>query len=205
MAKKSRTRKALDLTLPIYQFKITLKEIEPPIWRRIQVKECSLDKFHEHIQTAMGWESCYAYEFTINGMFYSDPDVLHPEFEDFGVASTVRLSEFVPENGKRFRFQYEHDFDFSWEHEILFEGCLRVEKGTGYPICLEGERACPLDDVGGLHGYQEYLEAITDPNHEHHQEFMECRGPYDPEAFDAKAATKKMRRGLPNWREMEWI
>ena len=135
MAKKSRTRKALDLTLPIHQFKITLQHIKPPIWRRIQVKDCTLHKLHQHIQTAMGWESCYAYEFTINGMCYSDPDVWHPEFEDSGVASTVRLSECVPENGKRFRFQYEHDFDFSWEHDILFEGCLRVEKGTGYPIC----------------------------------------------------------------------
>ena len=39
----------------VYQFKITLLESQPPIWRRIQVKDCTLDKLHEHIQTAMGW------------------------------------------------------------------------------------------------------------------------------------------------------
>ena len=39
----------------VYQFKITLLDSQPPIWRRIQVKDCTLDKLHEHIQTAMGW------------------------------------------------------------------------------------------------------------------------------------------------------
>ena len=43
----------------LYQFKITLKDIQPPIWRRIQVKDCSLDKLHEHIQMAMGWTSSH--------------------------------------------------------------------------------------------------------------------------------------------------
>ena len=45
-------------TIPVaerlYQFKITLKDSHPPIWRRIQVRDCTLDKLHEHTQTAMG-------------------------------------------------------------------------------------------------------------------------------------------------------
>ena len=53
------------------------------------------------------------------------------------------------------------------------------------------------------HGYQEYLEALADPKHEEHASWMEWRGPFDPEKFDAQAATKRMRKGLPNWREME--
>ena len=32
---------------------------------------------------------------------------------------------------------------------------------------------------------------------------MEWSGPFDPEAFDAKVATKEMRKGLPNWREVK--
>jgi len=188
----------------LYQLRITVNGIQPPIWRRIQIKDCTLHKLHQHIQTAMGWESCYAYEFAINGICYRDPDAWHPEFEDFGDASTVRLSEFVPDSGKRFRFRYVHDFGFSWDHEILFEGCLRIEKGTGYPLCLEGERASPLDDVGGPHGYRVYLEAMADPNHEHHQEFMVCRGPYAPETFDVEAVTERMRRGYPKWHDEKW-
>jgi hypothetical protein len=44
--------------------------------------------------------------------------------------------------------------------------------------------------------YAEYLEAITDPNHEQHEELLAWRGPFDPEAFDVKKATRVMRRRL---------
>ena len=120
-------------------------------------------------------------------------------------STNTKLSDVLPKSGKRFRFEYEYDFGDGWEHEILFEGCLRVEKGARYPLCVEGERACPPEDVGGTYGYQEYLEAMADPKHERHDECMEWRGPSDPEAFDAKAMTKKMRRGLPNWRNQAWV
>ena len=70
-------------------------------------------------------------------------------------------------------------------------------------MCLEGKRACPPEDVGGPYGYQEFLEALADPKHERHEEFMEWGGRFAPEKFDAKAVTKAMQKGLPNWREME--
>ena len=77
------------------------------------------------------------------------------------------------------------------------------KRGARYPLCLEGERACPPEDVGGVWGYQEFLEAMANPKHDRHNELIEWMGPFDPEEFDAKTATKVMRRGLPNWREQE--
>ena len=192
----------------LYQFKITLKDIEPPIWRRIQVKNCTLDKLHEHIQTAMGWTNSHLHQFKIGGVLYGDPQLLCQGFEDDPeVVNSLetRLSSVVPEDDSRFAFTYKYDFGDGWEHEVLFEGCLRAEKGARYPLCVEGERACPPEDVGGTYGYQEYLEAMADPKHKEHADYLEWRGPLDPEAFDAQAATKMMRRGLPNWREEEWI
>ena len=192
----------------LHQFKITLKDIEPPIWRRIQVKDCTLDKLHEHIQTAMGWTNSHLHQFKIGGVLYGDPQLLCEGFEDDPEVINsldTRLRAIVPEDGSRFAFTYEYDFGDGWEHEVLFEGCLRAEKGSRYPLCLEGERACPPEDMGGTYGYQEYLKAMADPKHEQHEEFMEWRGPFDPEEFDAGAATKMMRRGLPNWRNEEWI
>jgi len=41
----------------LYQFKITLLDIKPVIWRRIQVPDCALGDLHEIIQAAMGWEN----------------------------------------------------------------------------------------------------------------------------------------------------
>jgi hypothetical protein len=190
----------------VYQFKITLKEIEPPIWRRIQVKDCTLDKFHEHIQTAMGWTNSHLHQFKIGGVRHGDPELLHEGWQDEEPpvnSLQIKISKIVPADGKRFQFDYEYDFGDDWQHEIVFEGCLRAEKGVRYPLCLEGERACPPEDVGGTGGYEEYLEAMANPKHEEHESFMEWRGPFDPEKFDAQTVTKRMRRGLPDWREME--
>ncbi|MHB0960550.1 MAG: plasmid pRiA4b ORF-3 family protein [Pirellulaceae bacterium] len=190
----------------LYQFKITLKGIEPPIWRRIQVKDCTLDRLHEHIQTAMGWTNSHLHQFKIGGVCYGDPDLIYEgwEEEDLPVNSLcTKVSKIVPQDGKRFRFDYEYDFGDGWEHEVLFEGCLRAEKGTRYPLCVEGQRACPPEDVGGVDGYQQYLETLSDPENEEWDEMSNWRGPYCPEHFDAEAATKTMRRRLPNWRETE--
>ena len=190
----------------VYQFKITLKGVKPAIWRRIQVKDCTLDKLHEHIQTAMGWTNSHLHQFDIGGVRYGDPELIYEGWEDEEPpvnSLRTKVSKIVPADGKRFRFDYEYDFGDGWEHEILFEGYLRAEKGSRYPLCLEGQRACPPEDVGGSGGYEEYLEAMANPKHEEHESFMEWRGTFDPEAFDARAASRAMRTGLPNWREME--
>ncbi|MEZ6131157.1 MAG: plasmid pRiA4b ORF-3 family protein [Planctomycetaceae bacterium] len=187
----------------LYQFKITLLESQPPIWRRIQVKNCTLDKLHEHIQTAMGWTNSHLHQFEIDGERYGDPELLDDGFDDFEcVDSTVaKNSEIVPKDGKRFQFTYQYDFGDNWQHEVLFEGCLRAEKGQRYPLCVEGERNCPPEDVGGVWGYAEFLEAIADPKHEQHDDFGEWAGDFDSEEFDAGKTTKAMRRGLPDWRQ----
>lgn len=187
----------------LYQFKITLLESQPPIWRRIQVKNCTLDKLHEHIQTAMGWTNSHLYQFEIDGERYGDPELLDDGFEDFRcIDSTVtKISEFMRKDGKRLGFLYQYDFGDNWQHEVLFEGCLRADKGGRYPVCVEGERVCPPEDVGGVWGYAEFLAAIADPKHEQHADFVEWAGEFDPEEFDAGKVTKAMRRGLPDWRQ----
>ena len=190
----------------VFQFKITLLGIEPPIWRRIQTKDCTLDKLHEHIQTAMGWTNSHLHQFKIGGVIHGDPQLLYEGWQDETPpvdSRRLKVSKIVPHDGKRLSFQYEYDFGDGWEHEVLFEGFLPARKSVKYPLCVEGERACPPEDVGGTGGYDEYLEALADPKHEEHDSYMEWRGPFDPDAFDAKAATKEMRKGLPNWREME--
>jgi len=83
----------------------------------------------------------------------------------------------------------------------LFEGCPPKDPKTKYPVCLEGNRACPPEDCGGPWGYASLLEVIANPKHEEHAEMLEWCGPFDPEAFDANKATKEMRKGLPDWRQ----
>jgi Plasmid pRiA4b ORF-3-like protein len=202
--KQARGIGAITPSERLYQFKITLLGIKPPIWRRIQVKDGTLDKLHEHIQTAMGWTNSHLHQFKINGERFGDPQLLDDGFDGFEhIDSTItKLSEIVPEDGSRFCFRYEYDFGDGWEHEILFEGCVRAEPNGRYPLCLEGARACPPEDVGGVGGYEEFLEALADPKHEQHEDFVQWSGRgYYPESFDPIQATKHMKRGLPNWRQ----
>ena len=188
----------------LYQFKITLVDSEPPIWRRIQVRNCTLDKLHERIQTAMGWTNSHLYQFSIDFKCYSDPALFDGGFigEDCVDSTMTKIGEIVPQDGRRYRFFYEYDFGDDWQHEVLFEGCLRAEKGQRYPICVEGERACPPEDVGGIGGYVQFLEAKDDPKHERHEDYRGWLPSFDPEQFDAEERTKAMRRGLPDWRKM---
>ena len=190
----------------VYQFKIVLLETRPPIWRRIQVGDCTLDKLHEHIQTALGWTNSHLHHFRIDGKLYGDPMLMAETFGELNYADSTRtmLSDILPARGRRSRFEYEYDFGDSWQHEVLFEGRPKTEPRKRYPLCVEGARACPPEDVGGVWGYVDFLRAIADPEDEQHDDMFEWIGrrKFDPEAFDPAKATTRMKRGLPDWRRM---
>jgi hypothetical protein len=179
----------------LFQFRITLLDVKPAIWRQIQVPDCTLVDLHEYIQAAFGWENYHLHQFDIDGVRYSQPAPDGDDFDrDFEDETGVLLSKLLPKSSRKARWIYEYDFGDGWRHEVLFEAFPPVEPKAKSPICLEGERACPPEDCGGPWGYGDYLAAIADPRHEQHEELMEWRGPFDPEAFDAKKATKEMRK-----------
>ena len=182
----------------VFQFKITLLEIEPPIWRRFQVPDMSLAQLHQCIQGVMGWEMAHLYEFTIRGECYTVCLEPHPFFgnDDMKEASNVMLSDVIPQTKRRLRFRYCYDFGDNWEHRVDFEGMKPAKEGQGYPLCMEGARACPPEDIGGVWGYSELLRAIADPSDEDHEYYGELSRSYDPEAFDAEQATRRMRHAM---------
>ena len=180
----------------VYQFKIILMGIKPEVWRRIQIQDCTLDKLHEHIQTAMGWTNSHLHQFEIKGERYGDPALMDDGFDGFACIDSTKtyLSRVLPGTDKRFAFRYEYDFGDSWQHKILFEGTPPVDLKAKYPLCMEGERACPPEDCGGVWGYGDFLKAIRNPKHEEHDSMLEwVGGRFDSEYFDAKEATAAMR------------
>jgi hypothetical protein len=170
----------------IYQIKVTLKDSHPPIWRSIQVPgDIPLSRLHAVLQIVMGWTNSHLHQFKVGGRYYGKPD---PEFAD--------MIEVIDERQARLdqialavkaRFIYEYDFGDSWEHELVVEKILPPEQGVLYPRCMDGRRACPPDDVGGVWGYQDFLKAIRDPRHPEHEDMLEwIGGEFDPEAFDLR-------------------
>jgi hypothetical protein len=177
----------------IYQIKVTLDGIHPPIGRRILVPgNITLLKLHDIIQIVMGWEDYHLHMFTIEGVIYGDPE--DDEYGDLGTLdeANVKLSQVI--NGEKQRFMYEYDFGDSWDHTLLVEKILPPEGGIHYPICVKGKRACPPEDVGGVRGYENFLEAISDPRHDEHEEYlMWVGGEFDPEAFDLEKVNAQLR------------
>lgn len=174
---------------PIYQLMLTLMGIRPPVWRRVQVPgNVRLDGLHKIIQLAMGWEDRRLYEFEMEGLLYGQPDVddADPGL-DMRDSSKTRLEQVAGENA---RFKYRYDFGDDWEHEVVVEKVLPAEEGREYPVCLEGEEACPPEDCGGVGGYEEFLEAVRNPFHDEHWETLRWVGReleskvFGTEAFD---------------------
>ena len=168
----------------IYHLKITLMNIEPPIWRRVAVDgECSLGDLHLILQIVMGWTNSHLHEFRIADSRYSvcDP-TLYDWGEDTLDEEAYTVEQVVPFTGVE--FLYEYDLGDSWEHLVKVKAISEPLPSVFYPTCLAGERSCPPEDVGGNSGYAEFLEALADNDHpEHATNLVWIGGNFDPEYF----------------------
>jgi Plasmid pRiA4b ORF-3-like protein len=175
---------------PIYQLRVTLKYVQPLVWRRIQVPgDVTLQTLHQILQEAMGWTDSHLHQFLIRGERYGIP---HPEL-DMSDENDVTLAQGVSRGTKS--FAYEYDFGDGWRHEVKVENIMPMTEPTPRAVCLGGGRACPPEDCGGSGGYAELLEALGDPGHPRHAELLEwVGGDFDPEAFHLKAVNRALRR-----------
>ncbi|MBM4275060.1 MAG: plasmid pRiA4b ORF-3 family protein [Deltaproteobacteria bacterium] len=188
-------QKTMDLT-QVYQIKVTLKGSRPPIWRRLQVPgDITLAKLHRILQVAMGWFDSHLHQFKIGRAYYGIPDkeLFSNFFSDTKDEKRFKLQQ-LPLREKS-KFVYEYDFGDSWEHEILVEKILPREEGQHYPCCLKGKGACPPEDVGGIWGYADLLEALSDPQHPDREDMLEwVGGEFDPGAFDLDEVNRNFKR-----------
>ncbi len=177
----------------IYQIGITLAGSQPPIWRRVLVhRDTTLAQLHAIVQIVMGWTNSHLHQFIVDGTYYGVP---HPDYVGVEMHDErqVKLSQIAGEPGDAFR--YEYDFGDGWLHILEVEDVRDPEAGQTYPRCIEGKRACPLEDVGGLWGYYNFLEAIRDPDHPEHEDYLEWYGSdFDPEAFDPGEVNADLRK-----------
>jgi hypothetical protein len=165
----------------IYQIKISLIGAKPPIWRTILVPgNIGLAAFHDVIQVTMGWTDSHLHQFIANQVFYGTPHDFELEMED---ETQYKLFQLLTKEKES--LVYEYDFGDSWEHKILLEKILPCDPKIALPICLKGKRACPPEDCGGIWGYEELLQTISNPKHPEHDEMLEWLGAeFDPEEFD---------------------
>ena len=183
-------RRVARSTTSAFQLRIALREVEPPVWRRIQVPgSITLMQLADALLVAMGWLGYHLYEYRIGGEAYGDPD---PDF-DYGLEiknlRRVRLERVVRDVGQEFQFLY--DFGDGWVHDVSVEGIARLDPRIKYPRVTAGERACPPEDVGGPLGYADFRAAIEDPSNDAHVQQLDwVGGEFDPEYFDIDAVNE---------------
>ena len=169
-----------------------MQEIEPPIWRRIQVpSDYTFWDLHVAIQDSMGWLDCHLHCFHIADSqsgavveigipdqdLFDDQEPCLPGWE-------VPVSAYLVSPGDSALYAY--DFGDGWEHTVTLEAIVDRTPRKRYPACIAGERACPPEDCGGIPGYENLLRVIRDPSDEEHEETLQWLGRrFEPDVFVA--------------------
>lgn len=153
--------------------------------------DATLQSLHYLLQIVMGWNNSHLHMFTVKGKQYGEPDPISPS--PLADERKVKLSQVAPSVGAK--LTYEYDFGDSWQHTIAVEKISAEDPAAPAPFCVDGARACPPEDCGGIWGYADLLQTVSDPEHPDHADQIEWLGPnFDPELFDADRTNQGLRR-----------
>lgn len=129
----------------------------------------------------MGWSGGHLHEFIFNEDRFGVPD---PDYPDEELQDENKFT-LIKALGPFASFTYLYDFGDGWRHFVMVEDIYPSDASLPCPQCIDGQNACPPEDVGGPFGYRDFIEAISKPAHEDHEELLEwCGGHFDPKAFD---------------------
>jgi len=182
--------------MSIIEIRVTLEDIEPAVTRTLQVPAgIRLDRLHLTLQAAMGWTNSHLYMFEAGGATWGLPD---PGFGgDDLPADKSTLREVIEDTGKK-SISYIYDFGDDWRHTLKIGKISDPVPRELYPRLTEVTGKCPPEDIGGLPGYEQFLDAIADPAHPEHDELKEWYGgtfdPNHPETDELKLEVLKLAK-----------
>jgi hypothetical protein len=141
---------------------IQLRSAVIPVWRIIEIPlKSTLHQLHLYIQVAMGWTCSHLYEFRDGDIYYRyvfpEEPVEYPEDMVVENSELISLQELNLQPGKR--ISYEYDFGDSWMHDVYVKG-FSIKQATvlNSPCCSAGAMACPPENSGGIHAYNELVQ-----------------------------------------------
>ena len=164
--------------LYVYELRITLQEIRPPIWRLVQVPDTlRLSRLHDMLQTVIGWTDSHLDRFEKDGKHWGVPERDGDDSIEIIDESRTMIGDVLTTPGDSMLYVY--DFGDNWRHNVELEKILPAS-GVGRPVCIAGERHCPPEDVGSVPGYAEFLEVIFEPGHEEYEHYVRWAGGPSP-------------------------
>jgi hypothetical protein len=194
MGKKS----SLNRVRSAYVLHVSIKDIEPQIWRKLSVPDdYTLGDLNYILQAVFGWDGGHMHSFTVNATEYRTigMDFGFDQGDDVTDEDSVCLYDLsLP---PRKKFSYLYDFGDSWLHEITVSKIVPIGPENAEltrPRCLEGKRAGPLEDSGGPWGYADMLETLKDPNRKEYEDIHEWAGDFDPEYFNLEEINARLEQ-----------
>jgi hypothetical protein len=181
--------------LQAYQLYVALEGVHPKVWRRLLVPVAiKLPLLHVALLLGMGWDGGHLHEFVFADGRYSARNPGWDMLEDVQDESSVTLQQAL---GARKTFMYVYDFGDNWCHKVKVEKIVPLDAPLPLAVCLEGENACPPDDVGGWPGYEAFLQALADPAHPDHEDLAEwIGGSFDPAEFSLAEVNARLKQAV---------
>jgi hypothetical protein len=176
----------------IARIRIELNGIDPTIWRSVEVPlTTSLKGLHDVIQAVMPFENRHLFLFNVADKRYGLPDREWDHVHETLDAKNIKLGALV-ERGVS-AFSYTYDFGDDWRHSVTIENVTAADPTLDYPRFVDGSRRAPPEDVGGIPGFDEFLDAMTKPRHPDHQRLTEWySGSFDPDDLNLPVISSRI-------------
>lgn len=151
----------------MYTLRVTLKHVSPKIYRKFEVpSNITLRHLADLILDLMGWSGGHLNAYHINGHHFHPAYQMTPEYGFYGgmydnyhKQEDYTIADVLCQKGKSIELEY--DFGDGWCHEVRLSGISEyIDDEPHYIHFLKGERACPLEDIGGPWGYMDLMAVI---------------------------------------------
>ena len=137
--------------MDIYRVHVSLRRIEPSIWRRIELSsQTTLKQLHRILQIAMGWGNYHLHEYIVDGRRYGTPDPAYDGPGEIIRETGVRIATVLPEPGAEILYVY--DFGDYWQHDVRLEAVFPPESDIKYPRILDGALTAVKMAIEQVHG-----------------------------------------------------
>lgn len=205
--RQSRATTSRRLPLRTLRVSAVLAYTDPPIWRRFDLaSDLRLDELHRVLQEAFEWQGGHLHQFSGEGRIWEDGSAAGFGPSPFGESpapepeSKTRLGQVLAAVGDR--LEYVYDFGDSWEHVLVLEEIVEPAPGAPRARVVDGDRAAPLEDCGGVPGYEELITALAEPEKPDHTHLAEwyvdmyggSPADFDPAHFDVEVLDRAVRR-----------
>jgi len=190
------------LEFPALELTVTLDLDGRNTYRKLIVPaNITFLQLHKVLQTAFDWQNYHLFSFDIYdgdsireepiaSLVYHEEDL---EFlEGARIMRGVSINEYLPAHKY---LLYTYDYGDNWQHYIEITGVLEAYSGP-CPVCMAGEGNSPPEDVGGAPGFENFLEILSDPEHDEYEDTLAWSKGQKYRDFDMDAINRALRSVL---------